>query len=434
MTILAAPPEYALGAIAAGFLVASCPQLGTVFQPLRWALLLLGIAVLSLRFFLARTAARAVASKFMYLLSFFIAISALTLVTTVSFDFSTLKFVALLCLLFVAWRGASDVLAAYGPSGASRVMLGMAVHPAGPIALSLLGYFGIGPSVVSNSGFGGYIRNSNGLGVLILIVLPWSASALFRSSRQSRERRFAFALVFLVLGYGLLLTAARGSIVGALLAFSVLCAVHADRKVAAILILFSALAGARTLSDPALLPSLAQRYFYKQRYAQALETNPLQSRIGPWKVSERTFLENPWLGLGFGVTSRAEMNWSFSSRSGPGALETGSSLWSSLVQVGLLGSVPLFLAVVLLMIDAGRFAWRVKDPRFTGLYGSALALAVSAAFEGWLIAPGSFPATYFWLQCFFLNAVMSRYRPAPARAASPAFGLRPSLGLTDPSR
>jgi hypothetical protein len=71
---------------------------------------------------------------------------------------------------------------------------------------------------------------------------------------------------------------------------------------------------------------------------------------------------------------------------------------------------------------------------FTGVYASTLALTVSAAFEGWLIAPGSFPAIYFWIQCFFLNAVMSCYRAAPARAASPTPSLDPSPIFAEPRR
>ena len=137
------------------------------------------------------------------------------------------------------------------------------------------------------------------------------------------------------------------------------------------------------------------------------------SRIEPWKKAKEKFRENPWLGLGFGVTSGAESRWALDVRSGPDATETGSSFWSSLSQVGVLGSAPLCLAILLLLVKAGRFTWKVKDPWFTAVYGSVLALTVNAAFEGWLIAPGNFIGIYFWIQCFFLNEVTCRFRPAP---------------------
>ncbi len=99
--------------------------------------------------------------------------------------------------------------------------------------------------------------------------------------------------------------------------------------------------------------------------------------------------------------------------------ETGSSFWGSLGQTGILGSAPLFLAVLILLVG-GQSAWRVKDPWLTGVYASMLALTANAVFEGWLTAPGNFIGIYFWVQCFFLNALMCRFASAPAAEPSAA--------------
>jgi hypothetical protein len=69
---------------------------------------------------------------------------------------------------------------------------------------------------------------------------------------------------------------------------------------------------------------------------------------------------------------------------------------------------------------AVRFCWRVRDPWLSGVCASLLALVVNAVFEGWLLAPGNFATFYFWGQCFLLNGMMSRFRPAPVPRWSPS--------------
>ncbi|MBI3667173.1 MAG: O-antigen ligase family protein, partial [Acidobacteria bacterium] len=226
-------------------------------------------------------------------------------------------------------------------------------------------------------------------------------------------RLFHF-LGILVLVYMLLQTGSRAALLGTLAALSILCLVHVDRRIAAVFLVAAVFVSARLLAEPGLLARVSKQYLYKHEQGQA---DILQSRLQPWKAAEKNFRKNPWLGLGFGITSKAESGWSLEMRS-TGAMETGNGYLSSLVQVGIIGSAPLFLALALLLIGAGRFAWKVSDPWFTSIYGSTLALAINAAFEGWLIAPGNFVATYFWMQCFFLNALICRFRPATAHSVS----------------
>lgn len=417
--VLVAPSEYALGAIACAFLAASCARLGTVFQQLRWVFLALGVMVLPLRFFLTkRNAPGGIASKFAYLVAFFLGVSAASLITSVSVELTALKLIALASLLYIAWRASANLIDRHGPSGTYRLALGLLAYPLALILFSIVAYFlPFGVSVSMRGGFGGFIGGANACGAAIAMALPWIAGSCFRLRGRSGRWRGVWIFSLAVASYGLLLTGSRAALLGAVVAFAFFSLIHVNRRMTAVVLLLCVVVTAEMLAKPDLLSILSDKYLYKHKVkgkVQHLE-DPLQSRALPWNTAKANFSESPWLGLGFGVTSKAESGWSMDIQSGPHALETGSSFWGILVQVGILGAAPLFLAILMLLIDAGRFAWRLKDPWFTSIYGSTLALAVNSLFEGWLIAPGSFQAAYFWVQCFLLNALICRFRPAPAR-------------------
>jgi hypothetical protein len=410
--LLVSPVEYAIGALAGAFLAASSGDIGQLFPTLRWVFLGAGTVILSLRFFLRRRAARAASSKFAYLLALFLVISIATVTTTTAPGLTVLKLGAVLCLFYVAWRAVGYLVENYGPAAPRRLIIGLLAYALGFMIVSA-------PSYLAYSGtyrhFSGYLGNPNTWAALLATALPWMAGPLLSRSgqHQSPVKRRAQLLGLFAGSYMLLQAGSRAALVGALLAFAVTCLIHADRRIAIIVVLVSIYVTARLLANPQLLPILVERYLYKQK-SQESQTELFQSRRGPWRTAISNLRQSPWLGLGFRVTSRAESAWTLDVRSGRSA-ESGSSVLGSLTQVGMLGASPLFLAIILLLIQGGRFAWKVKDPWFTGVYGSTLALAVNAVFEGWLISPGNFIGTYFWVQCFLLNALMCRFRPAPGR-------------------
>jgi O-antigen ligase len=417
LAIVAAPLEYALAALACAFVFASCVGLGAVFQSLRWIYLVGAALILPLRFFLLKTgSARPAPNTFAFLLALFLASAISSLMVSVSPTMSELKLGALLCLFWVLWPSAASLVESYGPAAPRKLAEGLLAYLLPVGLISLAGLARPAGHADGSGRFSGLMGNANSWATLVIITLPLLACSLFRRPRRPRKKNVLASLGALVFLYSLLLSTSRSAILGTALAACTFCCMHASRRVAAVAALCAVLFTSQVLARPDFLPSLLSNYVFKHKAARD-QLNPFESRIQPWRVAKAHFQENPWLGLGFGVTSKAEANWSFDVRSGGRSVETGSSIWSSLSQVGICGSLPLFLAILLLMAGAGRFAWKVKDPSFTGLYASTLALAVNAAFEGWLIAPGSFPTTVFWLACFFLNALICRFRPAPARSA-----------------
>jgi hypothetical protein len=408
LCVLIAPLEYALGALTFSFLAAHSAELARWFVYLRWVNLAVAVGVLPLRFFLRWKPVNGTnTSKFGYLIALFLVLSAATLMTTVSIGLSVFKLGALVALFWIASGAAHHLAAVYGPAAPRRLAAGLLAFPLPLVVLSMVSYsLPGGMRMTGQDGrFIGYFLNANGCAAVLAMVAPLAAAPLFRRLQQPARGRLFLAGGMAVLFYFLLLATSRSSLLGVLAAVVVYSLVHADRKIAAAVLVVVVLISARILSEPSWLPSLAERYLYKYK-----GTTLLQSRIEPWKLARARFVKNPWMGLGFGVTSEAETGWTFGART-ERSFETASSVWSALVQVGILGSVPLFLALLGVLFQAGRFGWKVKDPWFTGVYGLVLALSISALFEGWLITPGSFATSYFWVACFFLNALMCRFQP-----------------------
>ena len=423
LSITVAPPEFALGALGCAFLAATTRELWPWFESLRWFCLAGAAFALTLRLSsLRKGRTLPIPNRFVFLMVLFVGFSMASLTVTQVIGLSALKLGALVVLFYTASRGGVFLVELYGPGSARRLAVGLAAYLLPLVVLSALSFWsGSGATIGAFGRYAGYFGHPNGCAVLLVTLLPWAACGLFRRRRLDR-RALALLAGILVLIYFLLLTVARASILGLIATVAVFCLLHASRRIGVIAVLGAVFFTTRLLVQPDLLDDLAFRYLYKHRH----EADVFQSREQPWAQSKRSFEQRPWLGFGFGVTTESQADWSIGFRTVSHNVETGSSFWFCLNQVGLVGSAPLFLAVLLFLARAARFAWRAKDPWFTAIFASCLALVINACFEGWLIAPGGFPATYFWIQAFFLSALMCRFRPAPARR--PALAHQPVPG------
>jgi O-antigen ligase len=417
LSVLLAPWEYALGALAFVFVAAHTARLEDWFLGLRWVFL--GLALLSVtgRLLLRRRGGRPYPNRFEYLLLVFVAVTLATLSTSVAPRLSALKLGAMLVLLGVASRATALLADRYGPAAPRRLTVGLLSYLLGVLVLPGLVYWArLGSGVITDSGwFVGYFGNPNASGAMLGLCLPWLAAVLFRWRRLLGPARAALLPVVLLLTYLLLLSASRAAIVGTMAAVAAFTLIHANRRIAALVLLLAVLGSVRALADPEWLPRVSSKFLYKHERRRT--ANVLESRQKPWDRTIARFRQRPWLGLGFGVTSAAQASWTEGART-EGELETGSSFWGTLLQVGIIGAAPLFAALLLALAAAARFAWRVKDPWLTGLYGSVLSLVVGALLNGWLLSPGSSSSVYFWIQLFFLNAILCRFHPARGRPSA----------------
>jgi O-antigen ligase len=147
----------------------------------------------------------------------------------------------------------------------------------------------------------------------------------------------------------------------------------------------------------------------------------LFSRLEPWQFARDTFLESPWVGIGFGVTSEREVMIVEANQLRAVKIEQGSSFWAVLSQVGLAGFVPISIALFNVLGRGLYFAYKVRDPYFSVLVASACGAMVNSIFEGWMVSPGSGLLWFTMMNCFVIDAVTSEFRPpAKRRRAAPA--------------
>jgi O-antigen ligase len=153
--------------------------------------------------------------------------------------------------------------------------------------------------------------------------------------------------------------------------------------------------------------SIASVFLYKGRPEQGL----MGSRRGPWDQTWTVIRDHPWFGSGFG-TSLTTNDWSqlvpvrshFDSRVNR---EHGNSYLAIAEWVGLLGVVPFYFLLTLIILNAHKVLVRVHRGE-NALSPAIPAVAIIAAgvvhalFEDWLFAVGYYLCVFFWSICRIL--------------------------------
>jgi O-antigen ligase len=152
----------------------------------------------------------------------------------------------------------------------------------------------------------------------------------------------------------------------------------------------------------------------------------LASRESPWKAAFDSISNHFWFGTGLGTTESAKDlrgHLGMFSSSSEVTAENGSSYLAILSGVGLVGTLPFTLLLVLLLARIARtVGWMLntESARHPAVPLAMLVLAgiVHASFEDWLFAPGSYLCVLFWSIAFVLVDV------APSSMARVRFGWR----------
>jgi O-antigen ligase len=186
--------------------------------------------------------------------------------------------------------------------------------------------------------------------------------------------------------------------------------------------------------------SFVSAFLYKGHEVQGI----LGSRQSPWEKTSRVIQAHPWFGSGFGtsVTSydAAAQGGAFSSTS-LSTQEHGNSYLAIVESEGLLGVIPFFVLVCMIVLNVGRV---VKWMRRTGSpFSPAIPLAavlaaglVHATFEDWLFAVGSYMCVFFWPLAFVLSDVVRSTEPQAVHLVSSYTSPRwdGSYGIATPGR
>jgi O-antigen ligase len=255
--------------------------------------------------------------------------------------------------------------------------------------------------------------NPNALGAIIGVVavpiLLWAASTA--ESRALRRRRF----LELALCAGLLyLSDSRASILAAAVAVLVFTIAARQQRLlfqcafaSLFFLTFMAVVNSSHIED--LVSSFTGRMLYKD---PTVAHQILESRLSPWAETLTAVRRHPWFGSGFGTSELVGVrpnSTPSSVRTIPGwNREHGSSYLALAEYLGLLGSVPFALLLLILLqrlIRALRWV-RVTANSSDACLPFALVIVaglVHAGFEDWLFAVGSYLCVFFWVCAFLLT-------------------------------
>ena len=368
----------------------------------------------------------------LHLLAFFSVLAAFTSAAVSHHTFvSSLKVLSLLLLFLYAATGAR--LAVVNREG--RFFAGLLTGCELFVVAIAMFYF-LGREVMGNPNSLGAV-----MGVVAAPMLLWGT--MLPQEPFAHRRRVLLCVVSMYLAYT---SHARAGILAALVSCALLCL--ATRKYALLLrgvgVLAVVVATGAILNPEAFsrtISSFTSTVVYKEKDPTL---GLLGSRETPWQETMDAIRNNFWFGTGFGTSdtrSDAIDSHDTVASSTPATTEHGSSYLEIVSWVGVLGTLPfLLLLVVLLQRACSVILWTYRTP---AVYNPALPLAllvigglIHAAFEDWLFAPGYYLCVFYWSIAFifFDQAALLPAGDAKSLFARRAAPMPRDFGAVAPSR
>ena len=256
--------------------------------------------------------------------------------------------------------------------------------------------------------------NPNSLGAVMAVCAPvllWGILLGGKTSVQGRRLILYALCMYLALG-----SRARAGIAAALISSALLCiALRRYKLLIKGTIALAVLLSAVSLFRPELVSSFFSSLVYKNDSGAVLA-----SRQSPWQMTFDNINDHPWFGTGLGTTDTdGPTGQSMFSSNVSASAERGSSYLSILAGVGILGVLPTFLMLLVLLRNVMRV---VSWMRHTGSpFHPAIPLAlivvagfINAIFEDWMFAVGNYLCVFFWLSAFILADVVPSARSMTA--------------------
>lgn len=316
---------------------------------------------------------------------------------------AVLKVVSLFLLFLYTSAGARLALAGREYKFVNRLVMACEAL----VYLSAACYFVLGFGIFGNPNSLGAI-----IGIVAFPVILWGALAA--ETRGQRRRRF-FALF---LCGGLLYSAnSRASILAAVVVVLVITIALRQQRllvqfafVSVFFLTVMAVINPTHIDD--LISSLEGRVIYKESGAH---NGVFGSRLSPWNDTVSVVKRHPWFGSGFGTSElgeqRPDLNESSIYTIEGTNREHGDSYLALAEYLGLLGSLPFFILLLMLLRTVRRAcSWmrRTGNRYHHSIPFVLVAIAglVHACFEDWLFAVGSYLCIFFWVAAFVLTDVV----------------------------
>lgn len=344
-----------------------------------------------------------------HLAAFFCVLAALVSAIISSYPTQALLKAASLLLLFL-YASSGVRLAVVGRE--RRFILSFLLGCEILIYLSAAGYFLAGLHFFGNPNSLGAVA-----GVVMMPVMLWGV-LISDNVIQRRRRTFALMLAILLL----LSSYSRAGIVAAIVCCVLMCVTLRQYRLLikgmAFLLLAAVFVAITMPPQDGDSGSVVSTFLHKGKAEEGL----FGSRKSPWDQTVSTVRQNPWFGTGFGTSATAAEftteNLQYTSLDET-TREHGDSYLEIVEWVGLLGVLPFYALVVMVLLNARRvLVWmhRTGSPYSAAIPLAAIMVAglVHAAFEDWLFAVGYYLTVVFWVLAFVLVDVL----PEPVAAVA----------------
>jgi hypothetical protein len=268
--------------------------------------------------------------------------------------------------------------------------------------------------LVNGTGFQGLLNNAQALAIVLSPLAAWHFTGLMFVRGKLRVLQIAaVAAIYGALFLSESRTGMASSLIGiAAAALTWLVATHRATLLASRGRVIAMMATAALCLTGALatghLQSTVAKFAFKRAESRDVSGAFLESRGGGVVSQWRNFVDQPWLGHGFGVYAEGPPSSSVVEAFGipiSAPIEKGFVFTAVLEETGALGGLLFFTALFVL----GRAVWKNQDLRWVALFTSCIAVNIG---ECILLAPGGI-GLLDWL---LIGLAISSARAAPARA------------------
>jgi hypothetical protein len=358
----------------------------------------------------------------------FAAIAMSTAATSSSNPYISLaKGATLLLLFFAVFLGYRNYLNSY-PDGAHATAATYSALGLIVLVGNALIYY-VEPMETFRPSFRGFFINPNALAMMILTVTPFFYYQ--HLNPRGTKRRPVYLVVLVGMAVQLVMTAARASVGGLLVTMAILLLVFNRRYLpllGALGVLVYGYFFFTGVSDVGGIGEsvFVRKYIYKER------TDLLGRQRRPiMELTLKNIRENPFLGVGYGISYQWEGNQEQFLKTGYlDKREKGNSYLAIQEETGMVGSLVVLVLLWRLVargyrtIRLGLRSLPRSDPDLVLLviyFANVVSLLVNATFENWLFSVGHFLCFMFWINFLAvakLSDVVTAKLPATAEAAA----------------
>jgi O-antigen ligase len=241
------------------------------------------------------------------------------------------------------------------------------------------------------------------MGVVAAPILLWGF--LMEDEPPIRHRRGALFAVCMYLGF---VSHARAGLAAAFVSCGLLClALRKYKMFVEGLVILTVILAATAIFRPEVITSMTSSVLYK---GGDQEQGILASRESPWRTAMSNIKEHPWFGTGLGTTADggdADQQQGRFASSTSVTTEHGSSYLALIAGVGILGAIPSFWLLFILIARIIRTVGFMRSSTTAAHAAIPLAMVMvagitHAALEDWMFAPGNYLCVFFWSLAFIL--------------------------------